>query len=183
VTAASVGLVALYRWEAEAYGVYAGLGIVGAILIAVATIFATAAAIKGKSLASNEAEKTGTTTDVASTVADSAVGNPNDVPPAHGYAVETPDMGSPPAATASDLVGPLASLLSKITRDPTLGNSIVDEVVNSLEAAARGTVDDVVNSAASIIRDGDRTNIVLVLTGAAFMGWLLAHHSQHRSEL
>ena len=38
VTAAmalGVGLIALYRWTADAYGVYAGLGAVGAILVAV----------------------------------------------------------------------------------------------------------------------------------------------------
>ena len=41
--ATGVGLIALYRWTADAYGVYAGLGAVGAILVAVTVIFAMAA--------------------------------------------------------------------------------------------------------------------------------------------
>ena len=88
----------------------------------------------------------------------------------------------PPAAAASDLVEPLALLLSKIVKYPSLGNPIVDELLNSLRGTARGTADEAVNSAANMIRHGDRTNLVVVLTGAAFVGWLLSHHSRQGSE-
>lgn len=179
-TAVGVGFIALYRWAAEAYGVYAGLGIVGAILIVVTAILVTAAAIKGKSLVSNGIKIPHRPADSKSEVADSVVGNPSEVPPASGYALEAPDTTTrvPPAAAASDLVEPLALLLSKIVKYPSLGNPIVDELINSLRSTARGTADEAVNSAANMIRHGDRTNLVVVLTGAAFVGWLLSHHSR-----
>ena len=183
-TAAGVGFIALYRWAAEAYGVYAGLGIVGAILIVATAILATAAAIKGKSLASNGIKIPHRPADSTSEIADSGVGNPSEVRPAGGYAWEAPDMTTriPPAAAASDLVEPLALLLSKIVKYPSLGNPIVDELINSLRSTARGTADEAVNSAANMIRHGDRTNLVVVLTGAAFVGWLLSRHSRQGSE-
>jgi hypothetical protein len=181
-TAAGVGFIALYRWAAEAYGVYAGLGIVGAILIVVTAVLATAAAIKGKSLASNGIKIPHRPAD--STIADAGIANPSEVPPAGGYSWEGPDMTRriPPAAAASDLVEPLALLLSKIVKYPSLGNPIVDELINSLRSTARGTADEAVNSAANMIRHGDRTNLVVVLTGAAFVGWLLSRHSRQGSE-
>jgi hypothetical protein len=179
-TAAGVGFIALYRWAAEAYGVYAGLGIVGVILIVVTAGLATAAAIKGKSLASNGIKIPHRPADSASEVADSAVANPSEVPPAGGYAWQAPDTTTriSPAAAASDLVEPLALILSKIVKYPSLGNPIVDELINGLRSTARGTADEAVNSAANMIRHGDRTNLVVVLTGAAFVGWLLSHHSR-----
>jgi hypothetical protein len=51
--AIGVGLIALYRWTTDAYGPYAGLGIVGVILVVATITLATAAAIKGKSLMPN----------------------------------------------------------------------------------------------------------------------------------
>jgi len=44
--AVGVGLVALYFWTADAYGMYAGLGVVGAILVVVTVALAVAAANK-----------------------------------------------------------------------------------------------------------------------------------------
>jgi hypothetical protein len=43
----AVGLIAVYRWTANAYGVYAGLGVVGTVLVVMTVSFATAATIKG----------------------------------------------------------------------------------------------------------------------------------------
>ena len=51
--AVGVALIALYRWTAEEAGVYAGLGVVGAILVVVTIIFAMAATTRSKSLASH----------------------------------------------------------------------------------------------------------------------------------
>jgi hypothetical protein len=179
-TAAGVGFIALYRWAAEAYGVYAGLGIVGTILIVVTAILATAAAIKGKSLAASGLKVPHRPADSTGELADSGIGNPSEVPSAGGYVWEAPDMTTriPSPGAASDLVEPLALLLSKIVKYPSLGNPIVDELLNSLRTTARGTADEAVNSAANMIRYGDRTNLVVVLTGAAFVGWLLSHHSR-----
>ena len=47
--AVGVGLYALYRVDAEAYGVYAGLGVVGAVLVAGALILFLIAWAKGRS--------------------------------------------------------------------------------------------------------------------------------------
>jgi hypothetical protein len=72
----------------------------------------------------------------------------------------------------------LAFLLSKVVKYPASGNPRVDELIGHLAATARGTADEAVNRAANVIRHGDRSNLVVVLTGAAFVGWLLAHHSR-----
>jgi hypothetical protein len=53
VMAVGVGLIALYFWTANAYGMYAGLGVVAAILVVVTVALAAAAAVKAKSLSSN----------------------------------------------------------------------------------------------------------------------------------
>jgi ABC-type multidrug transport system fused ATPase/permease subunit len=51
--AVGVGLIALYRWTADAYSAYAALGVVGAILVVATVTCATTATIKSKSLALN----------------------------------------------------------------------------------------------------------------------------------
>ena len=48
--AVSVGLYALYRVDADTYGVYAGLGVVGGVLVAAALILFLIARAKGQSL-------------------------------------------------------------------------------------------------------------------------------------
>ena len=48
--AAGVGLIAPYRWTADAYGIYVGLGVVGGILVVVTAALTTAAAMRGNEL-------------------------------------------------------------------------------------------------------------------------------------
>ena len=48
--AVGVGLYALYRVDADSYGVYAGLGVVGGVLVAAALILFLIARAKGQSL-------------------------------------------------------------------------------------------------------------------------------------
>jgi hypothetical protein len=50
--AVGVGLYALYRVDADTYGVYAGLGVVGGVLVAGALILFLIARAKGQSLSS-----------------------------------------------------------------------------------------------------------------------------------
>src|SRR6266851_4311064 len=78
--AAGVGLIAIYRWTADAYGPYAGLGAVGAILVLVTVIFAIVAAIKSRSLMADRirlprsvAGTAGTTADPAAAVSPSTM--------------------------------------------------------------------------------------------------------------
>jgi len=185
--AACVGLIALYLWTADAYGVYVGLGGVGAVLVAVTAALATAAAIKAKSLASNgvklgrySAGMAGMASDPAivasAATAEAAAAEPrSDALARLSAAAATP---AAPIASAGDLVEPLAFLLSKVVKYPATGNPRVDQLIGHLAATAHGTADEAVNRTANVIRHGDRTNLVVVLTGAALVGWLLAHHSR-----
>jgi hypothetical protein len=173
--AAGVGLIAVYRWTADAYGAYAGLGVVGAALVVVTVIFATAATIKVKSLTANRivmprhAAGTAGMTSGPDVVMSEPVNAQSQVPPG----TATP--------AASDLVEPLAFLLSKLVKYPSTGDPVVDDLMGNLRTTARGAADEAVAGAADVIRHGDRTNLVVVLAGAVFAGWLLTHHSRQLS--
>lgn len=178
-----VGLIALYWWTSNAYGPFAGLGVVGAILVVATIAFAAAAAIKSRSLAAHRftlpryaADVTGVAADPVSMSEVAAATEPHSGPYAAAYPWAPPPAG--PTASASDLVEPLAFLLSKYVKYPSIGNPVVDELIGNLRTTAHGTADEALNRAANVIRDGDRTNLVVVLTGAAFAGWILAHHSR-----
>jgi hypothetical protein len=85
-------------------------------------------------------------------------------------------------ASATDLVEPLAFLLSKVVKYPSVGNPVIDELIGHLRSTAHGTTDEAISRrAANVIRHGDRANLVVVLTGAALIGWLLSHHSRPQS--
>lgn len=62
---------------------------------------------------------------------------------------------------------------------PRAGSPIVDKLIGNLRETARETTDEAIERAADVIRTGDRTHLVIVLSGAVFLGWLLAHQS-HR---
>ena len=72
----------------------------------------------------------------------------------------------------------MAFFLAKVMKFPRAENRIVDELVGNLRETARGTADEAIARAADVIRKGDRIHLVVVLSGAAFIGWLLAHQSQ-----
>jgi hypothetical protein len=177
--AVGVGLFALYRWTADAYGAYAALGVVGAILVVAAVIFATAATIKSKSLAPNgiKLPRYGVTSDPDVIRSASAVdAEPHSA--TYSWASPTAATAGAPTASASDLVEPLAFFLSKVVKYPSIGNPVVDELIGNLRATAHGTADEAIGRAANVIRHGSRTNLVIVLTGVAFVGWLLTRHSR-----
>jgi hypothetical protein len=170
--AAGLGLVALYWLTADTYGPYAGLGTVAGILVVLTIILATAAAMKAKSLAPNET----VARNALRAASDSGAGTAASV--AGSEPIKPPATPAAPIASASDLAEPLALLLPRALKYPTIDNPVVDEVVGELRAAARGAADDAVNRAANVIRHGDRADLVLILAGAAFLGWLLSHHSR-----
>ena len=187
--AAGVGLIALYRWMADAYGIYAGLGAVGVILVAVTIAFATAATLKGQSLAANRFKllrHAAGTADVASVPGVVTGTFVADAGPTEPYSdtnswAATAAMSPAPAASASDLAEPLAFFLSKFVKYPRIGNPAIDELIGGFRATAHGTADEAIACAANVVRHGNRTNLMVVLTGAAFVGWLLAHHSRQHS--
>jgi hypothetical protein len=188
--AVGVGMIALYRWTAATYGAYAGLGFVGVILVVVAVIFAIGATIKGNSLAGNRVKlsryasgRAGVTTHADDIISASAIDAAASEPSSGSHAWNPPATATrvSPTASASDLVEPLAFLLSKVVKYPSVGNPVVDELIGHLRSTAHGTTDEAISRAANVIRHGDRANLVVVLTGAALIGWLLSHHSRPQS--
>jgi len=167
--AVGIGLFALYRWAANAYGVYAGLEVTGGLMVAVALVCGVGAAIKVKSLGSTEAS--GSEGNELLTSAERTTTLSREPPIA---------TVQPTTASASDIIEPFSLLLSKIVRYPTVGNPAVDRLIDNLRVTAQGAADETINSAAHVIRNGDRTNLMVVLTGAAFIGWLLSHHYHPR---
>jgi len=184
-----VGLVALYRWTADAYGPYAGLGIVAGILVAAAIALATAAVIKANSVASSRSESPHHLTaglpfdSVAAAGVLEAEGTMEEAearPVAHTWAPANATQ-TVAAASASELAEPLAFLLSRVVKYPSIGHPIIDEIVGNLRISAQGATGEAIEHAANVVRNGDRANLVFVLAGSAFIGWLLAHHSRQGS--
>jgi len=162
--ASVVGLIALYRWTADAYGVYAGLSVVGGVLIAAAVVLASMAAIKAGSLTKDRSDPGKAGDDRAEAIV-----------PAPATVLSAPTV---PVASASDLVEPLAYLMSKAVKFPTFDIPAVDEMIGRLRGAARGSADEVVDRAADVVRYGDRLNLTLVLTGTAIAAWLVTRNSR-----
>jgi hypothetical protein len=179
-TAAGVGLVALYMWIADAYGPFAGLGAVGTILVMVTAILAAAAATKAKSLSTNRM-KLPTSAAAATSSAGLSMNesvSARDEPLAGVTSWEPPiAVATPSTTSARDLIGPLA-LMSRFVKYPSVGNPLVDELLGSLRTTAHGATEEAIDHAADVIRHGDRANLIVVLTGAACLGWLLSHHSR-----
>jgi hypothetical protein len=168
--AAAVGLFALYWAVAESYGVNAGLSMVAAVLVAATLILLLIARTKGNALSKLRifAPSSSLATSADSTPAAPAA--PIQVPPPAAYAV-------PQDESARDLIEPLAFMLAKYVKFPVLGHPVLDELVGNLRTSARGTADDAVQRAANLVRHGDRAHLLIILGGAAFVGWLLGRQS------
>jgi hypothetical protein len=188
-TAIGVGLLALYRWIAESSGVYAGLGVEVVILSVVSVVLAAAAMIRRRAVAPTRIKlprcsigATGWPPDpgvvVDSSAVDAGASESDSAKDPH----TEPFRAIPPAptASASDLVEPLAFFLSKIPTPSSFGNSIVDELIGSLRTTGHGTADEAIDRSANVIRHGARADLVIVLAGAALIGWLLTRHSQQK---
>jgi len=178
--ALGVALIALYQWTAEEAGVYAGLGAVGAALIVVASILAIVAAIRSRSFGrvdqrSDATSPAGVTFDTGSvpSVTDAGANESGSVLGFSDSATPAPSK-----ASTSDLVSSMAFFLSKVVKYPRAGNPIVDELIGNLRNTAHGTAEEAIARAADVIRKGDRFHLVIVLSGAAIIGWLLARQSQ-----
>jgi hypothetical protein len=166
--AVGVGLYALYRLDADSYGVYAGLGVVGGVLVAAALILFLIARAKGQSLSRRRIFK-------RLSPFPTAVSSPAPGVAAAGPAsVFSQAPGEARPEPARDLLEPLAFLLAKYIKYPALGHPVLDQLVGDLRATARGTVDEAVESAANLVRHGDRKQVLVLLGGAMFVGWLLA---------
>jgi hypothetical protein len=164
--AIGVGLIALYRAEAAIYGANVAFAVVAAVLIAAALILLVVAWMMGRSLSRARAPKSAEDL-VRSATAATAPQAPPQPPP--------PDaVASLPAGSAVDLVEPLAFLLAMFAKDVKLGHPALDELVGKLRTPAGGKADEAVKQALNLVRNGDRTQVLILLSGAALVGWLLA---------
>jgi hypothetical protein len=154
--AMGVGLIALYRAEAAIYGVDIALAIVATVLVVAALILLGAALMAGKSLSRARASKSAE----------------NVARPAAAASAFAP--AAPVAASAGDLAEPLAFLLALFAKDAKLGHPVLDEFAASLRTPAGGKADEAVEQALNLVRNGDRTQLLVMLGGAALAGWLLA---------
>ena len=166
--AVGVGLYALYRVDADRYGVYAGLGVVGGVLVAAALILYLVARAKGQSLSRRRIFKPPSPSLTAASFRAPSVASPG---PASVLSHAPVEARPEPAR---DLLEPLAFLLAKYIKYPALGHPVLDELVDNLRATARGTADEAVERAANLVRYCDRKQLLVLLSGAAFVGWLLA---------
>jgi hypothetical protein len=175
IMALGIAAFAAYRWIAENYGVYVGLGVVGGVLAALTLIFVVIAMGTGRSLAPRSRPRVVTP---AVAVAEAALERDMLNAASAADAVRMPPPVAPfqPTPSAVDFVAPMSLLISKFVRYPTLGNPLLDQFIDQLKFSARGTADDAIGSAANVVRSGDRSSLVLVLGSAALAGWLLTRH-------
>jgi hypothetical protein len=169
--ALGVGLLEVYRLVAESFGVNTGLGVVAGVFVAVAVILLLIAWAKEQSLANRRIFK-------ALTPSPAAASSSAPVAAAEGPASASPGAGGPRPEPARDLLEPLAFLLAKYVRYPALGNPVLEEFVGSLRTTARGAADEAVERAANLVRYGNRGQLLVLLSGAAVVGWLLARQNE-----
>jgi hypothetical protein len=168
--AVGVGLYALNRVVAESYGVNAGLGVVAAVLVATTLILLLIARTKGEALSNRRIFKPSRPLPTSAASAPTAPVAPVQVPMSAALAAA-------PDESAGDLVEPLAFLLAKYVKFPALGHPVLDELIGKLRTSAHGTADEAVERAANLVRQGDRTQLLIMLGGAAIVGWLLARQN------
>jgi hypothetical protein len=169
--AVGVGVFALYRVIAESYGVNVGLGVVAAVLIAAALVLFLIARTKGASFSNRHIFKPST----PSVTAAASAPTPAIIPVPVNAPTRAALAGAP--ADSADLIEPFAFLLAKYVKYPTLGHPVLNEIVGKLRISARGTTDEAVERMADLVRHGDRTQLLTLLGGAAFVGWLLARQN------
>jgi len=68
----------------------------------------------------------------------------------------------------------------KFMKYPSTGKPVVDELFGNLSATAPGVAGKALDRATNVMRRGDRANVLMVLGGAAFVGWLLARHFRQK---
>jgi hypothetical protein len=175
--AAGVGLIAVYLWTAGRYGDYAGLGVVGGILVMAAAILATMAAVKARSMTPERSVPMTPERSVPMALPTPIASPTTRAPHARDHAWMPPET-SP--ASANDLVEPMAFVLSRVVKFPTIGNPALDEMIGRLRTTAQGAAEEAIDRAADVVRHGSRFNLVFVLAGTTFLSWLVTHHSRRQ---
>ena len=184
LSAAGVGLLALYRWVLENYGEFYGFEAVDGVLIVIAVILFVIAFLGARSWWADSAGHDGHEPRRAAAESQAAAD--------HTSAADAPASDEPPlmtqpspraahgATSAADLVGPMSVILSRVMKFPTTGTPILDELLFALRGSVKDAADEAVDGVVHAIRYGDRGKFIAVLGTAVLVGWLLArHHADH----
>jgi hypothetical protein len=165
LSAAGVGLLALYRWVLENYGEFYGFEVVDGVLIVIAVILFAIAFLE-----------------VRSWSADSAGHDGHEPRRAAAESQAAADQSSAADVTALDE----PSFITQASPQPargatsagvgTTGNPVLDELLFALRGSVKGAADEAVDGVVHTVRYGDRTKLVAVLGAAVLVGWLLARH-------
>jgi hypothetical protein len=172
-----VGLIALYRFVAQAYGDYAGLGAAATLLILMTAALAAVISAKAQKLSSATIGGS-LASGIPGSSGPSSVKHPVATPmapPTDHFLLQV----SPPAAPR-DLIDPLALVLSEVIEVRKLGNPVVDDLIGKISTTARGSVDEAVYGAANTIRHGRPADLILVLTSTAALAWLITRNARLR---
>ena len=161
VAAIGIGLLALYRFAETAYGAGVALGILAAVLLGTMLILLGIAALVARSLKGARPAAVGA----------DAAGATARIAPAAQPAPEA--MAAAPLMSSGDLVEPLTLVLGLFAKDPKLGHPTLDEFITGLPNGG-GRPDEAVAQALDVIRNGDRTQLAIILGAAVAAGWLLA---------
>jgi hypothetical protein len=166
----AIGLAALYTRVAESYGVYAGLGAVAGVLLAVIVVCIAVAELRSRAPA-----KADTGTPEAPPV------QPRTAPRKEADAHNAERAHNPGASSQAftestdDLVPEMLSLgsalLSEYLASPA-AHPALSAGLRHMRAAAKDPAGDPLDLATDVVRDGDRTSMLAVLAAAAALGWI-----------
>lgn len=161
----AVGLAALYLYVSDLHGPYAGLAAVAAVLVVVAAASGLVAVICSRPAPhahtfDDPANRTrADRDDVIRDTADGGIGRD--------------DASVAAAGVAPDVLALVSLLLGRYLASPA-NPPLPNEGLHQLRVSTDDPGDDALELAARVVSDGDRTNMLAVLAGAAFMGWLVA---------
>jgi hypothetical protein len=169
-----IGLMALYRWVAAAYGPLAGDAVVGGITAILCAVMLIVAA---KRSATVDAPISGAVVDPVRVEVEATLASPAD---ARLSAIPAPrpfrsvaELGIP---LALDLRGPLSRALQDFLAKPPTTGTPVDAVIRRAMNEAHAASPQAVDVAADLLRTGPRSALVGVLAGSALLGWFLARN-------
>ncbi|HEY2531599.1 MAG TPA: phage holin family protein [Xanthobacteraceae bacterium] len=177
IMALGVGLFALYRWVAATYGEFAGYGVVIGTLIIITIILAVIILVRSKSQRPREVP---TAQPVAATDAWEHANEPLAEQVATAKFSAPPPAATPPLSGGFDVAEVLTQIVAGIIKIPETGNEVLDEIARNVRAQAQSGGQEALESAVNVVREGDRINLIAVLSGFAVFGWLLSRAVRKR---
>ncbi|MBV9969912.1 MAG: hypothetical protein JO228_08005 [Xanthobacteraceae bacterium] len=174
VAALAVGLIAFYRFAEAAYGTEGALGILAAVLIVAMLILLGVALMVARSLKEKRHSEVPAYAAGEST---RAAPPPQPLPQPPPEAVAASAMPSADLLASGDLREPLTLVLGLLAKDRKLGHPALDAFVAGLPSG--DNPEEAVAQAVGVIRNGDRTQLAIILGAAVAAGWLLARARPH----